>query len=189
MFDFSKYYKKIAAELPNNCVIGEVGVADCDSALFLANELKSIGKNFKFYFIDSLQYGGTEQLNTIIKKVIESGLSENIEVLPLDSLNASCKFNDGYFDFIFIDASHEYELTKADIRLWYRKVKDEAIIAGHDMNMEEVRRAVLEVVPQIFVRNDIKDRNFEPEIILHTEKTDNDYGLWWFKKQWYLTLN
>ena len=57
--------------------------------------------------------------------------------------------------FVFIDASHLYEQTKADIRLWYRKVKDEGILAGHDLNQEPVGRAVREVIPYVITRDPI----------------------------------
>lgn len=147
MFDFQAYYDKIADWLPNECKIGEVGVADGASAIYLAEKLASLGKSFHFRMIDSLEYGKTDQLKTIMDNVLKSGLSQSIDIIPIDSLNASLKFPDKYFDFVFIDSGHTYELTKAEIRLWSRKVKDGGILAGHDFDgCKEVEEAVVEVL-------------------------------------------
>ena len=79
--------------------------------------------------------------------------------------------------------------TKKEITAWYPKVKDENILAGHDYNAPEVMKAVDEVVPKVFLRDELDGQTFNPEDILHSEDTLNNWGLWWFKKQWYLKLN
>jgi len=189
MFDFASFYYRIAQEMPDNCRVCEVGVANGDSALYLAKRLHSMGKDFKLYMVDDMSYGGYEQMKTIYQNIIKSGLGENIEVVPYASLEASKMFNDGYLDFIYVDSSHTYEQTKLEIVAWYPKCKDEWILAGHDYNAPEVKQAVDETIPTYFIRTDIADRTFEPEKVLHTEDTNNGWGLWWFKKQWYLSLN
>jgi len=189
MFDFPHFYQRIAKELPDDCKICEVGVADGDSALYLAQELHRLGKKFKLYMVDNMDYGKYLQMKTIYQNIIKSGLGEFIEVVPFGSLEASEMFNDGYLDFCYIDSSHTYEETKKEIRAWYPKVKDECILAGHDYNADEVRRAVEEVVPKVFVRDNLGDRSFNPENVLQSEDTLNNFGVWFFKKQWYLKLN
>ena len=32
-------------------------------------------------------------------------------------------FPDGYFDFIYVDASHDYKSVSEDLRLWWPKLK------------------------------------------------------------------
>jgi cephalosporin hydroxylase len=189
MFDFPHFYQRIAKELPDNCKVLECGVADGDSALFLAQELNRLGKKFKLYMVDNMDYGRYLQMKKIYENIIKSGLGEFIEVVPFASLEAANLFNDGYLDFCYIDSSHEYEETKKEIRAWYPKVKDECILAGHDYNADEVRRAVEEVVPKVFVRDNLGDRSFNPENVLQSEDTLNNFGVWFFKKQWYLKLN
>jgi predicted O-methyltransferase YrrM len=189
MFDFAAFYDRIAKELPNDCKVMEIGVANGDSALFLAQKLHDYGKKFKLYMVDSMDYGKYVQICTIYENIIKSGLGSNIEVVPFESLEASEKFNDGYFDFVYIDSSHEYHSTKKEIPAWYKKVKDEGILAGHDYNAPEVKQAVDETIPTYFTRTDIEGRIFDPEKVLHTENTNNGWGLWWMRKQWYISLN
>lgn len=176
MFDFSGFYDRIAKELPNNCRIAEIGVADGASAIYLAEKILNIGKRIeRFVMVDSLDYGGNEQLTTIMRNVQKAGLSHVIEILPLGSLDASCKFNDNYLHFAFIDASHAYEPTKADIRLWYRKVLENHTLAGHDaITAEGVKMAIEEVIPA----NDLKIYN-----------TDKGYGVWAVEKKTDLKMN
>lgn len=169
MCDFHDYYRSIAEKLPNECRIVEVGVADGHSAIYLAETLADMKKRFHLYMVDSLDYGKLDQANTIIRNIIRSGLGDSITFVQAGSLDASCKYPDGWAHFVFIDASHLYEDTKADIRLWSRKVMDGHILAGHDMNEGEgngVWKAVTEVLPS----HDVV-------------KTDKNLGVWQIKKE------
>lgn len=42
------------------------------------------------------------------------------------------EFNDGYFDFVYIDANHNLEPVRADLRAWYPKVRPGGWLCGHD---------------------------------------------------------
>ncbi len=198
MFDFKEFYIRIANLLPNECRVAEIGVADGQSSIFLAEQLKQLGKDFTLHMIDSLDYGKKVQLKTIIYHVMQSGLYDNIEIVPFDSLNASCRYPDGYFDFVFIDSSHEYNNTIAEIILWHRKIVDGGILAGHDIFSEEnpeVRKAVDELLPEMITRFPLINENpetgeisvdkFEPEKYLYTEQTENKNGIWYIIKRSY----
>lgn len=188
MFDFEDFYNDIAKELPNNCVIAEVGVAVGASALYLAHKLNELGKVFTLYMIDNMDYGNTDQFNIIYKNIINSNLGKYIELVWMDSLNASCRFPDVHFDFVFIDASHKYELTKADIRLWYNKVKEGGILAGHDYNDNEgieVKMAVDEVIPKEIIYINEK----RPTKVLDIKETNKNFNIWSIKKYWQIKLD
>lgn len=183
MFDFYDYYQDVASRLPNNSTLAEVGVADGKSVLCLADELRKLGKTFTLYMIDSMDYGGKEQMITIVNNAIEAGIS-GVKFFPYSSLEAAGKFPDVHFDFVFIDSSHLYVETKLEIRKWYPKIKEEGILAGHDyFSHDEVNRAVNEVIPERWVRGK------KEEIVLRKYQTQNGYGVWEIQKKWYFELN
>lgn len=57
------------------------------------------------------------------------------------------KFNDSYFDWIYIDGNHSYEFVLADLRMCMTKIRSGWVIAGDDLTWGRldgypVRRAV-----------------------------------------------
>lgn len=61
------------------------------------------------------------------------------------SVPAAKTFDDGFFDFVFLDADHSYENAVADVGAWITKVRSGGIMSGHDYSMGGVNRAVNEV--------------------------------------------
>jgi predicted O-methyltransferase YrrM len=59
-------------------------------------------------------------------------IADKINIIKNDSLNEAAKYEDGYFDIVYIDASHDYESVKKDILTWLPKVKEKGIICGDD---------------------------------------------------------
>jgi hypothetical protein len=55
--------------------------------------------------------------------------------LTLSSLEASRMIPDKSLDFVYIDANHEYEFIRADIRAWLPKVKSGGVFGGHDFGV------------------------------------------------------
>lgn len=53
-------------------------------------------------------------------------------VLWLPSIKAAKHVEDGWADFIFIDAAHSYEAVSADLRAWSSKVRPGGWFGGHD---------------------------------------------------------
>jgi hypothetical protein len=60
------------------------------------------------------------------------------------------EFEDAYFDWVYIDSSHEYEHTCEELKILLTKVKQGGVICGHDWLDDEkhphygVKRAVVE---------------------------------------------
>lgn len=82
---------------------------------------------------------------------------------------AFVRFNDYSLDFVYIDGDHRYNSVKADISLYYTKVKIGGLICGHDASHKQVKDAVhdffnnrSEVVQKIgadwyYIKNQLKD--------------------------------
>ena len=47
-------------------------------------------------------------------------------------------------DYIYIDGNHDYDFVKSDIENYYKKVRIGGILAGHDINIPDVLKAVRE---------------------------------------------
>lgn len=190
MFDFDSFYESIAKIMPNPCTVVEVGVANGDSALYLAHKLHELNKDFKLYMVDNLDYGGVLQLKQIYENIIDSKLGNRVRVIPTGSIKAAKMFNGGSIDFCFIDSSHEYSETKSSIKSWYPKLIDGGILAGHDfISHDGVSKAVQELLPYIITRKTIDEpthyQEFEPEPFLTIEQTTNGNGIWKIIKNFY----
>lgn len=174
MFDFEAFYLDMAMWMPQESVIAEVGVAEGASTVYLAETLLNLGKSFTFYAIDNLAYGQDGQLRTLMKNIGQANLGHLVEIVPVSSVEGACRFPDLHFDFVFIDASHKIEWTKADILLWYQKLKVGGVLAGHDYNTREgweVKMAVDAIIPKSI--RDENENKISTTQIIPTEKSHN----------------
>lgn len=133
-----------------NLKCAEVGVGRGANAL---NMLESFPMA-KFYLIDSydvnnstFQFGKIltlEERSTFINelKVKLEPFKDRAKLLILDSVEASKRFPDEYFDYVYIDAQHEYDSVLRDLRAWFPKVKGGGVLGGDDCDTDGVRRAI-----------------------------------------------
>jgi predicted O-methyltransferase YrrM len=49
------------------------------------------------------------------------------------SEDAVVSFQDNSVDFVYIDGDHRYEMVKKDLALWWPKIRQGGVIAGHDI--------------------------------------------------------
>lgn len=82
-----------------------------------------------------------KQLGRNINKIKAKG---RFELLELDSLEAAANCPAAFFDFLFLDACHDYKPTINDLVHWFPKVRDGGILCGHDFKWEGVEKAVRE---------------------------------------------
>ena len=79
-----------------------------------------------------------------IAKGLLASYQDRIQFITLPSVDAASKFNDGHFDYVYIDAGHTYEDVKSDIEAWWPKVALGGMLAGHDFWNGGVVQAVME---------------------------------------------
>lgn len=61
-----------------------------------------------------------------------------LTTLRMETVAAAELFDDCTFDFVFIDACHEYDAVKADIAAWRSKVRVGGLLCGHDYGNKHV---------------------------------------------------
>jgi predicted O-methyltransferase YrrM len=136
-------YRSMVEKFSSGSHFVEIGSWKGRSAAYMAIEIINSGKEIKLDCIDSWEfldeiYTTHADLNKMkhsafdeFKKNIEP-ISNIVSYLKMNSVEGSKLYEDETLDFVFIDASHEYENVKNDIINWYPKVKIGGIIAGHD---------------------------------------------------------
>lgn len=68
-------------------------------------------------------------------KIAQEALSsywDRCALVKQTSVDASKGYPDQHFDFVYIDANHEYNHVKDDLKSWVPKVKIGGIVAGDD---------------------------------------------------------
>jgi glycosyltransferase involved in cell wall biosynthesis/Flp pilus assembly protein TadD len=165
-FDYAPFYAWMAAN-PGYRRFVEVGVWKGHSISFLAGQLRH-REGVEIYAVDlfesSKAFEGKKRLRDqlpYIQQVYEANLErtntrELITDMVARSDRAAEQFADGSLDVVFIDASHNYESVKRDIRAWRPKVRPGGILAGHDYSNPDwpgVKRAVDNCLSDVPVRS------------------------------------
>jgi hypothetical protein len=157
-FSYPNLYSRIVKRFPSGSRFVEIGCWKGKSAAYMCVEIANLNKDIEFFCVDtwegSVEHKGMEELSELYDIFIDNlrPVEEYYFPLKMTSLEGAKKFKDNSLDFVFIDASHEYEDVKDDILAWYPKVKPGGIIAGHDYYHEEydwfpgVKQAVNELL-------------------------------------------
>lgn len=162
--DLAKYFAELRFT-----VGAEVGVlrGDYSSILCEANP------ELKLYCIDSWGYGERKrreyhlQAYEIAKQKLAS---YHTTILYKLSMEAVLDFDDESLDFVYIDANHQPDFVREDIREWTKKVRKGGIVSGHDYHME------IEKVVNEYVKNNNLELRVTPQ------KSDKALS-WWFVKE------
>jgi len=73
-----------------------------------------------------------------------------LRVIRALSVEAVKLFLDEYFDIVYLDGDHHYDVFKEDLFLWLPKVKVGGILAGHDYRINFRDNDVSKVVHEVF---------------------------------------
>lgn len=188
-FDKNLWNSLITNYQKDNIEICELGTWYGYGANRLANFLKTKNKNFKILCVDtwlgSLEHifnsNGEIEYPEVLKakngfptfyfdflKVTKYFKNEK-EIIPFVNTTICfkniCKKLNIKFDFIIIDASHQYDDVKIDLEISYDLLKDGGIIVGDDLSWEGVNKALNEFI------------QLKGNSIKNTARTHNQYIL------------
>lgn len=124
-----------------------------------------------------------------IMRLDQYGARSRLVIAP--SPQAASYFDDGFFDFVYIDADHRYEAVKADLAAWYPKVRKDGILAGDDWGdrlnggSALVREMATEHIPDLGSRRVMRAvSEFVDEVGVELQLTVKDTRTscptWWF---------
>jgi hypothetical protein len=95
------------------------------------------------------QHGGTFA-GALHKNILDCGYADTIALIVTDSLTASCFFPDGWFDWIHLDARHDYVGLTTDVQAWLPKIRPGGWLSGDDYDENkwpDVVKVVSEQLP------------------------------------------
>ena len=159
-FSYPNLYSDMVKRFDSESRFVEVGSWKGKSSAYMAVEIANSNKDIEFYCIDtwegSVEHDGMKELPQLYNIFLDNmkPVEEYYFPLKISSLDACKKFKDNSLDFVFLDASHEYEDIKKDIKAWLPKIKSGGILAGHDYYNEGpdwfpgVKRAVKEMLDE-----------------------------------------
>lgn len=140
--------------LPKGGIVAELGVANGD----YTSQILSISQPEKLHLVDiwqSERYNET-LFNNVCAKFDSELATRRVHIHRKLSLEAAEDFPEEYFDWIYIDTSHCYKGTKAELEYYASKIKHGGIIAGHDYTMgnwnDQFLYGVMEAVHEFCVK-------------------------------------
>ena len=161
-FTYPKFYSDIVNKYPSGSHFVEIGSWKGKSSSYMVVEILNSNKNIKFDCVDtwhgSAEHGGVYSNNNTLYDIFTENmksLKEYHNPIRMSSVDASKMYKDASLDFVFIDASHEYEHVKEDISCWLPKLKSGGTIAGHDYpGWDGVKKSVDEKFSQVIQRDE-----------------------------------
>lgn len=134
--------------LPKDGIVAELGV---DKGEF-SEKILSINEPKKLHLIDvwateRYHQGKRIEVENKFRKQIDNG---KVEINIGYSTKIVNQFPEEYFDWIYIDTDHSYEVTRLELELWCSKIKPGGFICGHDYILGNwnglIRYGVIEAV-------------------------------------------
>ena len=159
---------KLLEYLPNNAVCAEIGVwkGRFSQQIYRQSTPRKLHLIDPWAFQPSFgerMYGGRVAKNQDDMDAIYADVCtqfagrDNVTISRNYSADAAGKFDDAYFDWVYIDGNHHYDYVLADLNDFFPKVKKHGYIAGDDYLWSpretagdlQVKRAVEDFVQQM----------------------------------------
>lgn len=166
--NYKEFYQEAVKSAQDRALFVEIGCFLGKSTSFMGVEIANCNKRIEFHTIDlfdyemysepeKIWYNNSKECKKfktpfeIFKNNIKP-VSSYVNHFKGDSKKLVENYEDNSIDFLFIDGDHSAEGFKKDLELWYPKVKDGGVFAGHDYDHPDIRANVKE-----FFKEDIED--------------------------------
>lgn len=160
--------RRLLRFLPSRAVVAEIGVARgkfsawikrVTDPRYLALIDPWVHQSESVYPADANNVEDREQNRrheAVRRRFASNRTNAHVEVLRKFSHEAARDFDDGHFDWVYIDANHSYDSVRQDLLVWEPKVRRDGFICGHDFAVHgtarKLRFGVVEAVSE-FVEN------------------------------------
>lgn len=150
---------QLLTRMPENAVCAEIGV---DKGEF-SKEIIFITKPTKLHLVDA--WGDSNRYHdglkvTVAEKFKSEIQKEQVEMNIGFSTIVLNNFPDNYFDWVYLDTAHTYEITSEELSILEKKMKLNGIIAGHDFTicnwLGNFRYGVIEAVHEFCIKQNWK---------------------------------
>jgi hypothetical protein len=142
-FNYPDMFAHAVDQAPQKAHFVEIGTWKGQSSAFLAVEIINSGKDIKLDCIDNFtgsviepgqMYDRDNQAGKLYDVFVNNmkPVEGHYTAIKGDSAETASLYEDESLDFVFIDASHDYESFKKDLFAWFPKVKIGGMISGHD---------------------------------------------------------
>lgn len=92
------------------------------------------------------------ELDLIKQNVVNKFSSDNrVEIIEKYSIDALDDFEDGSFDWIYLDANHSYSFIQQDLENWWSKLKSNGTLCGNAYQDDDTQIRLLDfgVIPAV----------------------------------------
>jgi len=146
--------KALLEKLPKDGLVAELGVNKGE----FSQEILRVSKPQIFYLVDawdSERYDGGLR-NRVESMFVNQITAGKVMIHQGYSTDLASSFEDRYFDWIYIDTDHSYQVTKAELHAYKNKIKPDGIIAGHDYSQGNwgkiLRYGVMEAIHEFCIQ-------------------------------------
>lgn len=165
--------------IPKSGVGAELGVlkGHFSPLLLSITKAKKLHLIDPWYMLDSYWSWASGDQSTvnalinILKRFKRDIEEKRITVHVGDDSEVLKNFPDNYFDWVYIDSSHNYEHTKVELKILLQKVKQDGIIAGDDWRPDVTHRhhGVFKAVNEFIV-----EHNY---ILIHADESNLQWAI------------
>lgn len=92
---------------------------------------------------DDYSEGKPEEVKAKAKERL-SKFGDRVQFVYKQSEEAYLDFPSEFFDYIYIDAGHDYFNVYRDMKTWWPKLKKGGVFGGHDISMGSVSKALVD---------------------------------------------